>query len=99
MRQISKRDFETYEKIKKFMDENELREEALRRYFKHEIHLKISSKGMGPSTFKSLYDVSTFISVSRQTIEHAHKHIRPLITRRKGGTKVFFIEWLESIVG
>ena len=73
MRQISRRDFETYEKIKKFMGENKLDGEGLRKYINREVHLKVSSKGVEPSTFKSLSKASTFIGVSRQTFEYAHK--------------------------
>ena len=96
MRQISRRDFETYEKIKKFMGENKLNEEDLREYVNQKIHLKVSSNGMEPCTFKSLSEASTFIGVLRQALEYAHKHKRPFITRRKGGAKVCFIEWLED---
>ena len=93
---ISGKDFETYERIKKFMIKHRLSEEDLRRDVKCKIHLKISSEGMEPSTFEKLSDASMFIGGSRQTLTYAHKHKRPLITRRKGGAKVFFIEWLEA---
>ena len=78
------------------MGEDELSEEGLRRYVNCKIYLKVNSEGMEPSTFKSFSEASTFIGISRQTLEYTHKHKRPLITRRKGGAKVFFIEWLES---
>ena len=58
MKRISRRDFETYEKIKKFMNENKLDEEDL---VNREVHLKVSSEGMESSTFKSLSKASTFI--------------------------------------
>ena len=45
------------------MIEHKFSEEDLRRYFKCEIHLEISSKGMEPSTFKNLSDASMFIGV------------------------------------
>ena len=78
------------------MGKNKLDEEDVRKYINHEIHLKVSSKGMEPGIFKSLSEASMFIGVSRQTFKYAHKHKRPLTARRKGGAKVFFIEWLES---
>ena len=65
MRRICGRDFEAYERVKKFMGENKLNKEGLRKYVNHEVHLKASSKGMEPSTFKSLSEASTFIGVSR----------------------------------
>ena len=97
MRRISRRDFETCEKIKKFMGENKFDEEDLRKYVNRTVHLKVSSEGMEPSTFKNLSEASTVIGVSRQTLEYAHKHKRPRIARRKCGAKLFFIEWLEPI--
>ena len=47
---------------------------------------------MEPTKFEGL----TFIWVSKQTLSYPHKHKRPLITRQKGGAKVFFNGWLES---
>ena len=44
---------------------------------------------------ESLKDVANDIEVSRETLVYAHKNRRQLITRRKGGIKVFYIEWLE----
>ena len=82
MRRISRRDFEAYERVKKFMGENKLDKEGLRTYINHEVHLKVSSVGMEPSTFKSLSKASMFIGVSRQTLEYAHKHKRPLIAKK-----------------
>ena len=54
------------------MGENELSEEGLRRYVNGEVHLKVSSKGMEPIKFKSLFEASTFIEISRQTLKDAH---------------------------
>ena len=78
------------------MSDNKLNEADLRKYFNCEVHLKVSSEKLEPSTFKSLSEASTFIGVSRQTLEYAVKLKRPLIGRRKGGAKIFFIEWFES---
>ena len=78
------------------MGENKFVEEDLRKYVNLEVHLKVSSEGMKPSTFKSLSKASTFILILRQALKYAHAHKRPLIARREGGAKVFFIEWLKS---
>ena len=94
MKQISRRDFETYKRVKKFMGENELSEESLRKYINCKVHLKVTSKGMEPREYNSLSDAARDIGVSRQTLEYAHKH-KKLFTRRNGGAKIFFIEWLE----
>ena len=50
---------------------------------------------MEPTKFGSLNNAATFMGFSKQTLAYAYKHKRPLITRQKGGAKVFFIEWLE----
>ena len=55
------------------MGENQLSEEGLRKYVNCEVHLKVSSEGMEPGTFKSLSEASTFIGVLRQTLKYAHK--------------------------
>ena len=96
IRRISRRDFKTYKRVKKFMGKKDLSKEGLRKYVNHEVHLRVSSEGMEPSSFRSLSKASMFIRVSRQTLEYTHKHKRPLITKRKGGAKVFVIKWLES---
>ena len=54
------------------MGENELSEEGLRRYVNGDVHLKVSSKGMEPIKFKSLFEASAFIGISRQTLKYAH---------------------------
>ena len=54
------------------MGENELSEEGLRRYVNSEVHLKVRSKGMEPIKFKSLFEASSFIGISRQTLKYAH---------------------------
>ena len=51
---------------------------------------------MEPTKFESLDNAATFKGLSKQTLAYAHKHKRPLITRRKGGEKVFLIDWLEA---
>ena len=58
--------------------------------------LIIRSEGMEPGEYNSLSDTGSDIRVSRQTLIYAHKHKKPLITRRKGEAKVFFIKWLED---
>ena len=71
MRQISRRDFEAYEGVKKFMGKNKLDEEVLRKYINHEVHLKVSSEDMEPSTFSSMSDASMFLVVSRNSQVHS----------------------------
>ena len=74
------------------MIEHKFSEEDLRRYVKCEAHLEVSSKVMKPTKFEILDDAAAFKGISQQTLTYAHEHKRLLITRQKGGAKVFFIE-------
>ena len=74
MWRISRKDFETYKRIKQFMIEHKFSEEGLRKYVKHEVHLKVTSKGLEPTKFESLYNAATFMGVLKQTVAYAHKH-------------------------
>ena len=78
------------------MIKHKLSEEDLRKYVKRKVHFKVSSKGMEPTKFESLDNATAFMGVSKQILTYAHKHKKPFITRRKGGDKVFFTEWLED---
>ena len=49
---------------------------------------------MEPRKYESLKDVANDIEVSKETLIYAYENRRLLITRRKGGVKVFYIEWL-----
>ena len=50
---------------------------------------------MEPKKYKNLKDVANDIEVSKETLIYAYENKRPLISRRKGGVKVFYTEWLE----
>ena len=67
MKRISRKDFETYERIKQFMIEHKFSREDLRRYIKREVHLEVSSKGMKRAKFESLDDAAAFMGVPMQT--------------------------------
>ena len=51
---------------------------------------------MEPIKFKSLFEASTVIGISIHTLKYAQKNKRSFTAKKKGGAKVFFIEWLES---
>ena len=51
---------------------------------------------MEPARYESLTDAAKNIGVAKQTLIYAHKNKRPSITKRKGGIKVFHIEWLDT---
>ena len=50
---------------------------------------------MEPKKYERLSDAANDIKVPRQTLVYAYENRRPQIVRRKGGVKVFYIEWLE----
>ena len=59
------------------------------------ISLIIHSNDMEPTKYHSLIAAAKNIGVPVQTLMYAHKNKRTSITRRKGGVKTFYIEWLE----
>ena len=87
MKRISRKDFETYERIKQFMIEHKFIEEDLRRYVKHEVHLEVSSKGMEPTKFESLNDAATFMGFQSKLLLTLISIRNTLSLREKGKTK------------
>ena len=57
--------------------------------------LIIQSDDMEPKRYECLSEATNDIEVLKQTLRYMFKNKRPLIKRRKGGAKVFYIEWLE----
>ena len=58
------------------------------------ISLIIRSDDMEPRKYESLTDTANNIKVPRETLIYAYENRNTLITRRKGGVKVFYIKWL-----
>ena len=85
---VSQKDIETYLRIKKLIEEGYKYKDLVQLT---ESSLIIRSRGMEPRECDSLSDAASDIGLSRQTLAYAYKHKNPLITRRKGGVKVFFI--------
>ena len=88
---FSQKDFETYLRIKNLIKEGYKHEDLVRPTYSS---LIIRFEGMEHRKYNSLSDAACFNL--RQTLAYAHNHGRLLISRRKGGAKVFFIEWLED---
>ena len=59
-----------------------------------EIKLRVRSEGINSVEYESIKDTAKEIEVSKETLLYAYHNRRPLITRRKGGLKVFYVEWL-----
>ena len=90
---ITHREFEMYLKVKEFIERNGYEEADLRKIVS--TPLMIHSDDMEPKRYECLSDTAKDIKALKQTLIYACKNKRHLITRRKGGAKVFYIEWLE----
>ena len=95
---ITKKEFESYLRVKEFMEKNDYDESDLRKKIRDRrpvrIPLIICSNDMEPREYESLKDVANDIKVSKETLMHAYENRRQIITRRKGGVQAFYIEWL-----
>ena len=99
LKEISWKEFETYLRIKEFIERNSYEDADLRKMVRDRkpthIPLIIHSDGMEPKRYERLLDAANDIKVSKQTLKYAYENKRPHITRWKGGAKVFHIEWLR----
>ena len=95
---ITRKEFEGYLRVKEFMEKKDFNESDLRKKIRDRrptrIPLMIRSNDTEPSKYKHLKDAANNIKVSKETLIYAYENRRSLITRRKGGVKVFYIEWL-----
>ena len=96
---ITRKEFEAYLRVKEFMEKNDYDEANLRKKIRDRrpacIPLTIRSNDMEPRNYEHLKHAANDIKVPRETLIYAYENRRQLITRRKGGVKVFYIEWLE----
>ena len=99
LKQITQKEFEAYLRVKEFIEKNNYEESDLRKRILYRrpahIPLIIRSDDMEPKKYERLMDAASDIKVPRETLRYAYENRRSLITRRKGGVKVFYIEWLE----
>ena len=98
LREISRKEFATYLRIKEFIERNGYEEADLRQMVRDRkltpIPLIICSDDMELKRYERLSDAANDIKVSKQIFIYVYENRRPHITRRKGGAKVFRIEWL-----
>ena len=90
---------QTYLKVKKFIETEGCDEADLIQRLVNGIAyvpLIISSYDMEPIKYYSLSAAAKGCGVSKQMIVYAYRNGRTTIIRRKGGSKVFKIEWLDS---
>ena len=95
---ITLKEFEVYLRVKEFIEKNNYEEADLWKKIQDRrpirIPLIIHSDDMEPRKYKRLTDAANGIKVPRETLIYAYENRRQLITRGKGGVKVFYIEWL-----
>ena len=60
------------------------------------VPLIIESNDMEPTKYHSLSAAARGCGLLKQTMVYAYRNGRTRVARRKGGTKVFRIEWLAS---
>ena len=59
-------------------------------------NLSIESNDMEPAKYYSLSAAARDCGISKQTVVYAYGNRKTRVVRRKGGFKVFRIEWLDS---
>ena len=100
LKEILQKEFETYLRIKEFIERNIYEEADLRKRVRGRkptrTPLIIHSDDMEPNRYECLSDATNQSKVSKQTFIYAYENKRSLITRWKGGAKVFYIKWLET---
>ena len=99
MKEITRKEQEAYLRVKEFMKRNDYDESDVIDRFKNkrpsEIKLRVQAEGNDWVKYESIKDASKEIRISRETLLYAYHNRRPLITRRKGGLKVFYVEWMS----
>ena len=96
---VTLNEYKIYLKVKKFIetegcDEADLILQLINRIAY--IPLIIETNDMEPTKYYSLSAAARDCGVSKQTIAYAYRNRKKRIVRRKGGFKVFRIEWLDS---
>ena len=94
---VTLKEYEIYLKVKKFIetegcDETDLIPKLVNGV--SYVPLIIESDDMEPTKYYSLSATARDCGVSKQTIAYAYRNRKTRIVRRKGGFKVFGIEWL-----
>ena len=99
---ITRKEFEAYLRVKEFMRKDDYDEADLRTKIRGRRPSRspqiILSDDMEPREYECLTDAANDIKVPRETLIYAYKNRRQLITRRKGGVKVFYFEWLSRLL-
>ena len=93
---------EIYLKVKKFIESKDCEENELIRKLTNGIvtipayvELIIESNDMEPTKYHTLSAAVIDTRIPKQTIIYAYRNGKTRIARRKGGSKVFHIKWLN----
>ena len=97
---VTLKEYEIYLKVKKFIetegcDEANLIPRLINGIVAY-VPLIISSDDPEPTKYYSLSAAAKGCGVSKQTIVYSYRNWKTSIVRRKGGFRVFRIEWLDS---
>ena len=99
---IALKEYEIYLKVKKFIESEDCKENALILKLTDGIGtiptyvpLIIESNDMEPTKYLSLSVAARETRIPKQTIVYAYRNGKTRIARRKGGSKVFQIKWLD----
>ena len=100
---ITLKEYEIYLKVKKFIeskdcDENDIIPKLINGIgiIPAYVPLITESDDMEPTKYYSLLAASSGCGILKQTIVYAYRNRCMRIARRKGGSKVFRIEWLDQ---
>ena len=96
---VTLKEYEIYLKVKKFIetegcDENGLIPKLINGVAY--VPLIIESEDIKPMKYYSLSAAAKGCGISKQMIVYAYRNRKTRTVRRKGGFKVFRIEWLDS---
>ena len=98
---VTLKEYEIYLKVKKFIETEGCDESSIIPRLINGVGiipayvpLIIESDDMEPAKYYSLSAGARDCEVSKQTITYAYRNKKTRIVRRKGGFKVFRIEWL-----
>ena len=102
---VTLKEYEIYLKVKKFIEVEGCDEAGLIPRLINGVGiipayvpLIIESEDMEPTKFYSLSAAARGCGVPKQTMVYAYRNRCTRIARRKGGSKVFRIEWLASLL-
>ena len=95
---ITRKEFKAYLRVKEFIEKNNYEEVDLRKKIQDRrptrIPLITRSSDMELKKYECIMVAVKDMKVPRETLIYTYENRRQLITRRKGGVKVFYIEWL-----